>query len=379
MDTVDIAIIGSGMVGASIAFHAAPKSRVLLLEGESAAGYHSTGRSAAVFAETYGPPGVRALTRASRAFYESPPEGFAASPLLLPRGALFVGRDDQRDQVLAEYESLAAEGSDATLIDTDAAIGLVPVLKPEAAAAALIDRDALDIDVDLLLQGFLRGARAAGAEVVTGARVSSLDYDDGAWSIGTRSGDLYRARTLVNCAGAWADELGRLAGAASIGLQPRRRSAFIFEPPTGMATDAWPLVVAIDESWYFKPDAGMLLGSPANADPVAPHDVVAEEFDIALGIHHIEEATTMRIHRPKHTWAGLRSFVADGEPVLGFDPGRPDFFWAAGLGGYGIQTAPAMGRFSAALLSGEAMPADISRQGADPALFAADRAGLTSA
>ncbi len=365
-DVYDIAIVGAGMVGASIAYHAAPGCRMLILEGESAAGYHSTGRSAAVFAEAYGPPPVRALTRASRAFFLSPPEGFADSPLLHKRGALFVGRDDQADEIEAEYRQLRADGGDAELIDTQTAQGYVPVLRPEAAASAIIDHDALDIDVDLLLQGFLKAARHSGATVVRNARVTDLDDREGCWEIATGSGDRYRTKTLVNGAGAWADELAGLAGIARVGLQPKRRSAFLFDPPDRVDTSGWPLVVAIDEAWYFKPDAGLLLGSPANADPVPPQDVVAEDYDIQLGVHLIEEATTMTIRRPSHTWAGLRSFVTDGNPVLGFDPEHPRFFWAAALGGYGIQTAPAMGRYCAGLLLDGAAPADILDQGLEP-------------
>lgn len=370
----DIAIVGAGMVGASIAYHIVGDARVLILEGEAAAGYHSTGRSAAVFAEAYGPPAVRALTRASREFFVSPPEGFAEGDLLHSRGALFVGRADQHDEVLAEYETLKADGGDAELIDTKTAQSLVPVLKPDAAHSAIIDRDALDIDVDLLLQGFLKAARRRGAEFVKNASVTSLKFADNAWGIETGAGDRFRARAIVNCAGAWADKLAGLAGIAGVGLQPKRRSAFIFEPPEGVDCSGWPLVVAIDESWYFKPDAGLLLGSPANTDPVDPQDVVAEELDIALGIHRIEEATTLSIHRPSHTWAGLRSFVADGNPVLGFDPASPKFFWAAALGGYGIQTAPAMGRYCAALLRGDEPPADIIAQGVEPETLRPGRA-----
>ncbi|MCC6853660.1 MAG: FAD-binding oxidoreductase [Rubrivivax sp.] len=364
----DIAVVGAGIVGASIACHAAPRARVLLLEAEAAPGYHSTGRSAALFAQSYGPPAVRALTRASRAFFDAPPAGFAPVPLLRARGALFVGTAARRGDAETLCATLLDEGGAAELLDADAARALVPVLRPEAAAAALRDPAAFDIDVDALLQGFLRRARAQGAVVAPDARVSALAHDGGRWRIGVADGRRFAAHIVVNAAGAWADEVAGLAGARRAGVEPRRRSAFLFDPPAGVASADWPAVIALDESWYFKPDAGLLLGSPANADPTHAHDVVAEELDVALGIQRIEEATTMTIRRPRRTWAGLRSFVADGEPVLGFEPGLPAFFWAAALGGYGIQSSPALGVLAAAWLRGEAAPEQLAAQAGEAEL-----------
>jgi len=350
----DTVIIGAGIVGASVACFAAPQGSVLLLEAESAPGFHSTGRSAALYAPSYGPPQVRALTRASRAFFDAPPAGFAAVPLLKPRPSMFVGSEADRDMLMALHASLLAEGTAALLLDSADALRRVPVLRPEACALAVIDYGSSDIDVDALLQGYLRSAKAAGATLVGHARVTDLFRQDGLWAVHTADGRSFQARRLVNAAGAWADELALMASAQPVGLQPRRRSAFLFEPPPGVDVADWPAVVAADESWYFKPDAGLLLGSPANADPVHPHDVLAEETDVALGIHRIQTATTLQIRRPRSTWAGLRSFVADGEPVCGFDPAVDGFFWAAALGGYGIQSSPAFGQLCASLLMGNA-------------------------
>lgn len=406
-ETYDIAIVGAGIVGAAIAYFSAPHARVLWLEAEPAPGTQSTGRSAALYAPSYGPPQVRALTRASQAFFDAPPAGFATVPLLQPRPSLFVAGEADRAALQALHAQLCGEGIAARLLDGPEAQGLVPVLRPDACVLALVDPGSSDIEVDALLQGYVRGARAAGARLVTDARVRSLRRQDGVWQIDTTSGATarftasdatgigtpacaahadrptptrsaapafaaapctgpapagpWRARCIVNAAGAWADGLAALAGAAPLGLQPKRRSAFTFESPAGMATAHWPAVVAADESWYLKPDAGLLLGSPANADPVHPHDVVAEELDIATGIHRIETATTLQIRRPRSTWAGLRSFVADGEPVCGFDPQVPGFFWAAALGGYGIQSSPAFGQLcSAVLRAGPAGPAAVA-------------------
>ncbi len=366
----DTLVIGAGIVGASIAFHAASAQRVLVLEGEAVAGYHTTGRSAALFTESYGPPAVRCLTRASRAFFLQPPAGFAQTPLLSRRGVLLPGSEAQREQARAFFETLCAEGAQAQWLEGDAVRAMVPVLRAEASAVAVYDPDAFDIDVDTLLQAYLRGARALGAQVVFNAAVAGIQRRGSVWQVTTHSGQVFQTAQIVNAAGAWVDRVAALAGAAPIGIEPRRRSAFTFHPPDGMRCERWPAVVAIDESWYFKPDAGLLLGSPANADPDRPHDVVAEELDVALGIHNIKQATTLAIRRPQRTWAGLRCFVADGEPVLGFEPGVAGFFWAAALGGYGIQSSPAVGRFCAALLRDDAVPPDLRQTRTEAAVGA---------
>lgn len=354
----DIAVVGAGIAGASFAFYAAPHARVLILEREALPGQHSTGRSAAMFMESYGSPQVRALTRASRAFLEAPPAAcFGQGPLISPRGALYIGPAGRADELRALRDTLRAEHNPAELLDGAQARALCEVLRPEAAALAVLDPLAADLDVHRLHQGYLRGAKAAGAELHCHAEVQALERRAGLWHIGTPAG-AFTARTVVSAAGAWADVLGARAGLAPIGLQPRRRSAFVFEAPPGMATAHWPCIADLDESFYFKPEAGLLLGSPANADPVSPHDVVPEELDIATGIHHIEQATTLTIRRPRRSWAGLRSFVPDGDLVGGFEPhAAPGFFWLAAQGGYGIQTSAAMGELCAALVLQRSAPA----------------------
>jgi D-arginine dehydrogenase len=350
-------VVGAGIAGASVAAHLAPHCRVLLLERESQPGYHTTGRSAAVFMESYGPTQVRALTRASRRHFESTP-GW-----LTPRPALFIGRAEQAQAVAALEATLAADGAHARRIDSTAALARVPLLRAPAAAHALIDEGACDLDVHAIHEHFLRRVREHGSALRCDAHVTSLARDGALWRVALAAGPVLHAPVLVNAAGAWADELAALAGAAPLGLQPRRRSAFTFAPPPGTDVRAWPSVCGIDEDFYFKPDAGVLLGSPANADPVPPHDVVAEEIDIATGIARIEAATTMTIRRPLRTWAGLRSFVPDGVLVGGFDDALPGFFWCCGQGGYGIQTSPAMGAACAARILGRAMPLHLADQG----------------
>lgn len=373
MERFDIAIVGAGIAGASLAYRVAPHRSVLLLEGESQPGYHSTGRSAAMFMESYGTPQVRALTRASRAFYESAPVGFTDVPLLAPRGVLYVARPGQQAALDAMRAGLRATGSAVEPVDAAHASTLVPVLQPAQLLGALAERDAMDIDVHALHQGFLRGARHAGTQVWTDARLSEARRTGDHWQLQLADGRRAKAATLVNAAGAWADAVARIAGAPPRGLQPRRRSAFTFAPPAGLDVRPWPAVVAVDESFYFKPDAGQLLGSPANADPVVPHDVQPEELDIATGIAAIEAATTLSIRRPTRTWSGLRTFAPDGDLVIGADPRCEGFFWLAGQGGYGIQSAAGASLMAADLLLGRNLDPSLAAHGVRAALLSPAR------
>jgi D-arginine dehydrogenase len=359
----DIVIVGAGIAGASLAFALAPQARVLLLERESQPGVHSTGRSAAMFMESYGTPQVRALTRASRPFYVQPPDGFCESPLLLPRGALYVAWDAQKRALEGLHRALQGTGAAVERLGATDALARVPVLRERGLLGAVAERDAMDVDVHALLHGFLRGARRLGGEVWCDTALERADHDGNAWTLTLADRREVRARTLANAAGGWADDVAMRCGAQPLGLQPKRRSAFTFAPPPGADVRGWPAVVDVGETWYFKPDAGQLLGSPANADPVAAHDVVAEEIDIATGIARIEAATTLTIRRPARTWAGLRTFALDGDLVIGWDGSRPGFFWLAGQGGYGIQSAAGAAQLAASLWLGEPMPEALRAQG----------------
>ena len=369
----DFLIIGAGIAGASIGYFLAPHGRVVLLERESQPGYHTTGRSAALFIESYGTPQVRALTCASRAFFEHPPEGFSEHPLLAPRAAMFVGFGDQSAALDAAFETARSVSKHVRRLDAAAAHSLVPVLRP--GMRAVIEHDAMDMDVHAIHQGYLRGLKARGGKVVCDANVTHCERSGNDWEV-EAGGKAWRAPVVINAAGAWCDAIAKLAGAQPLGLQPKRRSAFIFAPPDGLSISGWPMVIGAEESFYFKPDAGMLLGSPANEDPVEPQDVQPEEYDIALGIQRIEEATTMRIRRPTRMWAGLRSFVADGDLVGGYDSRCKGFFWVAAQGGYGIQTSPAMGEACAALMRGRAIPARIGDFGLTAEMLSPGRTGL---
>jgi D-arginine dehydrogenase len=367
----DVLVIGAGIAGASVAHALAPQARVIVLDRETQPGYHSTGRSAAQYIASYGPPQVRALTIASREFLQHPPAGFAEVPLLKRRATLTVGFAGEEVLLDQAWDVLRAVTDSGERLGADATHARVPVLRRERLIGAIHESDSFDIDVHALLQGYLRGLRRAGGRVVTGAEVTALRHYQGRWQV-SAGGASYEAPVLVNAAGAWCDVIATLAGVRPIGLVPRRRSALTFAPPAGVETGDWPLVIAADHGWYFKPDAGQLLGSPANEDATEPQDVQPEEMDIALAMHRIEQATTMTV-RPTHTWAGLRSFAPDGELVGGWDPQAPGFFWIAGQGGYGIQTSPAMGTGCAALLMHRPLPRELQAQGLSQAMLSPER------
>ncbi len=352
----DFLIIGAGIAAASTGYWLAKQGKVTLLEREAQPGYHSTGRSAALFMESYGTPQVRALTMASRAFFMQPPTGFSDHLLVSPRGALMVAEHGQAEVLSEHWDILRSVTKLARRMSTSDVLDMVPVFRPEKILGGVYESEAYDMDVHSIHQGFLRGLKLSGGEVVCQTEVIRLERTEADWLVHTADGRQYQAGVVLNAAGAWADQVGALAGAQRLHLEPRRRSAMIFSPPPTLNVAKWPMAIGVNEDWYFKPDAGMLLGSPANADPVEPQDVQPEELDIALGIHRIQEITTLEIRRPTRTWAGLRSFVADGDLVGGFDPIAPNFFWIAAQGGYGIQTSPAMGQACAALVCGQALP-----------------------
>ncbi|MEW5422702.1 NAD(P)/FAD-dependent oxidoreductase [Amorphus sp. 3PC139-8] len=357
----DIVIIGAGIAGASVAAELADGRSVLLVEREAQPGYHTTGRSAALFTETYGPPAIRALSRASAPFFVAPPSGFCANPLLSPRGVLMVARADQVPALEALVSEVAPHGG-VRMLDGAEVRRLAPLLRPGYAVAGMAEPGGRDIDVHGLHQGYLKRFRAAGGEILTGADVQSLVRAGDGWRIEAGK-TMVTADVVVNAAGAWADEIARLAGAAPIGLVPKRRTAMVVAAPEGVDPDKWPMVVDIDEQFYMKPDAGRLLISPADETPSLPCDAQPDEYDVALCVDRIERAFDLSVRRIENKWAGLRSFVADKTPVAGYDPAVPGFFWLAGQGGYGIQSAPALARAAAALVLGRALPFDIAGEG----------------
>jgi len=357
----DIIVIGAGMAGASAAAELAREARVLMLEMESQPGYHTTGRSAAMFAPTYGPQPIRALTRASEAFFHTPGDGFANAPLVSPRGVLMIARKDQMAALDTLIDQIKTEGTVERLNPAET-LAMNPLLRPGYAAGAMLDRDTADIDVNALHQGYLRTFATRHGKLATKAEVLSLTQNGGTWTVQTAAGS-FCAPVVVNAAGAWADQIGHAAGAEKIGLVPKRRTALIIPAPDGIDPRAIPLSVDIDEQFYLKPDAGRLLISPANEDPDQPSDVQPDEMDIAICIDRIERAFDLKVARIENRWAGLRSFVADKAPVIGYSQIAEGFFWLAGQGGYGIQTAPAISRLVGAMVYGRSVPADITQTG----------------
>ena len=355
MIAADVVVVGAGIAGAGVAFELARHGRVILLEAEEQPGYHTTGRSAAVYLKGYGNEVIRDLTTASEAFLQNPPEDFTTAPLVMPRGALSLVREDQRERLEPTLRHLHRHVPAARELGPEEILSLVPALRPDYAVAAIFDPDARDLDVDAIFQGYLRGFKARGGELACDAAVEALDRVDGGWRV-VAGGRRYAAPIVVNAAGAWADRLAVTAGLDPLGLVPKRRTAFIVAGPAGAAVDGWPLVDDIDEEFYFRPQAGKLLCSPADETPVEPHDAWPDELDIAIAVDRIERAMPLNVRRIEHSWAGLRTFAPDKTPVIGFDPRVPGFFWLAGQGGYGIQTAPAMALLAGRLVRGESPP-----------------------
>ena len=372
-ETADFIVIGAGMAGASAAAELARSARVILLERESQPGYHTTGRSAALFTVAYGPPVIRALSRASHAFFRGEGPGNPPPGLIQPRGALFVARADQADEVAA----LRAELGDAVEPVTGAAAReMVPLLRPDQTASALIDRSAADIEVHGLHQHYLKTFRARDGALHLKSEVLGIARTGDDWVVETPKGAL-RAPVVINAAGAWADVVAGMAGVRPLGLRPLRRTALLIAPPAGVVPDRWPMVIGVAEDFYLKPDAGKLLISPADETPSAPCDAQPEELDVAICVDRIETALDIQVRRIEHKWAGLRSFLPDGSPAVGYDSGTPGFFWLAGQGGYGIQTAPAMARTAAALALGDPIPGDIAAEGVTEAGLSPMRSALT--
>lgn len=344
----DIVVIGAGIAGTSIAAHLAEHASVRLLEMEPAPGYHSTGRSAAVFAAFYGSNCVRALNRASREFFHSPDRNFTTAALIKPRAILLIARTGQSEALSRFLNSAtAADGIEAKTADQ--ARELHPLLRSDGLLGAAYIRSSGDIEVHELHQGYLRLLRSRHGVLSTRTEITHLERSAGAWSV--RAGtDRFRANVVVNAAGAWAGEIASLAGAMDVGLQPCKRTACLLETQPQYNVEQWPMLLDAEEQFYLKPDTGSLLLSPADETPCEPSDVQPDDMDVALAVDRIERATTLDVNRITHQWAGIRSFVADRCPVVGYDPHQPGFFWYAAVGGYGIQTAPALSRAAASLV-----------------------------
>lgn len=337
----DIVIIGGGIAGLSVAARLAPQTSVILLEAEDQFGYHASGRSAAVFIEKYGNEVVRELNSASVPYLKS-----AAGGVLSPRGMMLLGRRDEAEDFYSEARSFGLEP-----IDPAEAIAKVPLLAHDKLGFAAFREDVFDIDTDLFLQSFRRDAISHGAKLHTNATVTAITSKNGRWVI-TAGAQVFEADVLVNAAGAWADAVAGLAGLEPIGITPFRRSMARIPVPGGYDASAWPLLNGVNERWYGKPDAGQLLVSPADEDPMLPQDAWADDMVLAEGLSRFEELMRHPVQRITANWAGLRSFAPDHALVIGPEPAHPSFFWLAGQGGYGFQTAAAASQLAADLILG---------------------------
>lgn len=362
MQTFDIAIIGGGIAGISLAYFLSPHRSVVVLEREDALGYHSTGRSAAEFTLRDNAPLVNALARASHAFLMEPPAGFADVPLLIERGSIILGTEDKVALVRERFEQAKAQGITVEWLDEAAMLARAPMLKPTYAAAAYFDPEYWDIEVDALLQAYARHARRHGAQILEKRQLTGARRVGDRWLIETNE-ETIAAGTIVNAAGGWADTVAALCGVTPMGIVPHRRTAITVDLPEGIDASRLPEINEVEEIFYFKPEGGRLLASPADATPCEPADVQPEELDVAYAAHYVEEATTLNVRRIFKSWAGLRSFSADRLPVIGPAKDAENFFWLAGQGGYGILTSPALGSLAAALLTESPVPEPLAREG----------------
>jgi D-arginine dehydrogenase len=367
MASADFLIVGGGIAGLSAAARLAAHGRTVVLEGEDALGYHSSGRSVTFSHYGIGNSAVRGLTSYSRAFFEAPPEGFCASPLYRSQASLYVATEQMMAQLTALHAEMARFTDKVEWLDEDGVRALCPVVKTGAGAVlrGVVDTSGLRLDGDALLQSYAKAARLKGGEIRTGQRIAAIERTGRDWLVRTEAGEEWSAPVLVDAAGAWADEVARLAGVQPLGLKPMRRTIIVFDPPAGEEAGAWPFVHTAAGDFYMLPEAGRLLASPVDEIASDPCDAAAEEYDIALAAAKVEEYTTIAVRRIAHSWAGLRSFVADRVPTAGFAPDAPGFFWLAGQGGYGLQTAPAMAEIVEALITGATWPAGLAALGVE--------------
>lgn len=377
MRQYDTIIIGGGIAGMSIAYGLCENQRILVLERESNLGYHSTGRSAAVYAASYksSNSAINALTRASRAMFKNPPDGFSENSLYRERGLIYIAHKERLSDLAKFYDSIRATSDGIEWLDRDAIVEKFPLLKDAYTVSAVYDPNVFDIDVNELSEGYRRNYLKSGGELITEFHVTGIVREPGKWRV-TNGNETYEARNVVNAAGAWVDEIARIAGVPEIGIQPLRRSAILISVDDCVGIERfadWPMAVEFEESFYFKPDAGKLLVSPANEDLSVPCDARPEELDIAYAADFAERALNVTVKRIDHAWAGLRSFVSDRGVVMGFDEEAEGFFWLAGQGGVGVQTAPAAGRMAAALIQGREIPRDLTDLGLNAAFVSPNR------
>jgi D-arginine dehydrogenase len=371
LSSADILIVGGGIAGLSAASALASHAKVVVLEAEDAIGYHSSGRSATMLHYALGDPQVRALTLASRPLFDDPPPDFTDVPLGHRAQVLVHAREDEV-RALDVLDAAIAPFAKLERVDEEGILDLCPVIRTGegGAVAGLVDRNAVRLDPHALLQAHVRMLRRSEGEIVTNARVASLQRQDDDWHVSTEAGQTYSAPILINAAGAWADAVASMAGVDPVGLKPLRRTIITFDGPPGVDVSAWPFAKSVGDDLYFAPESGRLFASPMNEDLTEPCDAQPDEYDVALAAHRVEERTTMKVGRIHSRWAGLRTFAPDRHLIAGFDPRADGFFWLAGQGGFGLQTSPVMAEIVESLIAGTPWPIDsVSREDLSPARF----------
>ncbi len=352
----DFIIIGSGMAGMSAAYRLSKHGKVIVLEKESLLGYHTTGRSAAFFTENYGNKVIRSITKASRYFLENPPSCFKNNQLMTQYGgSLFIANKNQSKYVDKELDYAKSLSANVFEIDKNEVQNMVPVVKENYIDRALYEPDSKVMDVDLIHQGFARGLKNNDGIILFNSEVINISKNNNIWSVKTDNNE-FIAPIIINAAGAWCDEVAILANTKPLNLSPKRRTVIIFEDTSNLNTSKWPVVIDIEDNFYFKAEAGKILASPADETDSPPCDSQPEEIDVAITIDRIENATNFKIEKIDHKWAGLRSFFPDRTPVVGEDPHIPGFYWLAGQGGYGIQTSPGISKIIECLITGKKWP-----------------------
>ena len=359
-----IVVIGAGIAGASIAAELAGSVSVDLVEMESQPGYHTTGRSAALYAPSYGPQVVRVLTKASLPFFSQLNPTFWLNRVLLPRGAMFIATKGQEASLQRLYADMGPN-PDVTLISREEALMRCSILREDYVSGAMLDVGAMDMDVSALHQGYLKRFKRANGSFWPNARVEQIQRKGNGWLVSTATQEFF-ADVVVNAAGAWASHIGKLVGASPIPLTPKRRTAMTIDSPSGTDSQSFPAVIDCEEDFYLRPDAGRLLISPADETPSVACDAQPEEVDVALTVERIQAAFELKVSKIRSKWAGLRTFAADKQPVCGFDDRVDGFFWFAGQGGYGIQMAPALAQVGSALIREGAIPSAILDMGFNP-------------
>lgn len=373
MQTADFLIVGGGIAGVSAAARLAPHGRTVVLEAEDSFGYHSSGRSATYYHFGIGKSVVRGMTAFSRTHFET--EGVNGTALSRSSSALFIAPQE----MLAGLDALEAEmrpySDGLERLDADGVRDIVPVLRcgDDGIVAAVLDRTARRLDSEALQQDYRAAIKRAGGQSITNARVVAVAREGANWIATTAAGDRFSAPILVNAAGAWCDEIARLAGVAPLGLQPLRRTIIVFDAPPDQAIGDWAFTKTAVDDFYMLPESGRLLACPVDEVLSEPTDAQPEEYDIALAAAKVEHYTSLAIRRIRHSWAGLRTFTHDRIPVAGFAPDADGFFWLAGQGGYGLQTAPAMAAATASLITGGSWPTGLADWGVNRADLAVER------